>query len=52
MKKSLSVWLAFMTSTFAFALAVPAKSLDWKDPEAFRINKEPARSFFYTSDNS
>ena len=50
MKKSLSVWSAFMTSMFA--LAVPAKSLDWQDPEVFRINKEPARSFFYSYDNA
>ena len=24
---------------------------EWRDPEIFRINKEPARSFFYSYDN-
>ena len=25
---------------------------DWRNPEVFRINKEPARSFFYSFDNA
>ncbi|PKH00375.1 glycoside hydrolase family 2 TIM barrel-domain containing protein [Paraglaciecola sp. MB-3u-78] len=50
MKTYFSVWLAFTTSMFT--LAVPAQSLDWQNPEVFRINKEPARSFFYSYDNA
>jgi beta-galactosidase len=50
MKRYFSVWLAFSTSMFA--LAAPAQSLDWQNPEVFRINKEPARSFFYSYDNA
>ena len=50
MKKLLSVWLAFITSIFALAAA--AQSLEWQNPEVFRINKEPARSFFYSYDNA
>jgi beta-galactosidase len=48
MQKHLSVWLALMTSMFALAAA----SSDWQNPEVFRINKEPARSFFYSYDNA
>jgi beta-galactosidase len=50
MIKYISVWLAFTTSMFV--LAVPAQSLNWQNPEVFRINKEPARSFFYSYDNA
>jgi beta-galactosidase len=50
MKKYLSVWLAFTASMVS--LAVPAQTLDWQNPEVFRINKEPARSFFYSYDNA
>jgi beta-galactosidase len=50
MKTYFSVCLAFATSMFA--LVVTAQSLDWQNPEVFRINKEPARSFFYSYDNA
>jgi len=50
MKKCFSVCLAFATSMFSLAAA--AQSLDWQNPEVFRINKEPARSFFYSYDNA
>jgi beta-galactosidase len=50
MKKKSSIWLAFITSMSA--LAVSATTLDWQNPEVFRINKEPARSFFYSYNNA
>jgi beta-galactosidase len=50
MRRSFSLWLALTTSWFA--LTSSAQSLDWQNPEVFRINKEPARSFFYSYDNA
>ncbi|MDB4327137.1 DUF4981 domain-containing protein [bacterium] len=50
MKTCLTIWLAFTTSIFSIAPA--AQALDWQDPQVFRINKEPARSFFYSYDNA
>jgi beta-galactosidase len=50
MKKYFTILLAVTSSTFA--LAAPAETLDWQNPEVFRINKEPARSFFYSYDNA
>ena len=50
MKTCLTIWLAFTTGIFSIAPA--AQALDWQDPEVFRINKEPARSFFYSYDNA
>ena len=50
MKQFFSVFLVLAAGTFAFT--VPAKPLDWQNPEVFRINKEPARSFFYSYDNA
>jgi hypothetical protein len=35
-----------------FVLVASAGSLDWQDPEVFRINKEPARSSFYSYDDA
>ncbi|WP_158972948.1 glycoside hydrolase family 2 TIM barrel-domain containing protein [Paraglaciecola sp. L3A3] len=36
----------------AFALPAAAQTLEWQNPEVFRVNKEPARSFFYSFDNA
>jgi beta-galactosidase len=44
MKTLFTFWLAFTTGIFSIAPA--AQALDWQDPQVFRINKEPARSFF------
>jgi beta-galactosidase len=50
MKKCLSICLALTASVFAPVAS--GQSLDWQNPEVFRINKEPARSFFYSYDNA
>ena len=46
MKFFLNICLALTMSIFV--LVASAGSSDWQDPEVFRINKEPARSFFYS----
>lgn len=41
-----SKWLVF---SLAFASLGAHAMKDWQNPEVFRINKEPARSFFYST---
>ncbi|WP_082897012.1 glycoside hydrolase family 2 TIM barrel-domain containing protein [Thalassotalea crassostreae] len=45
---TLNLWLVLLSMLMSCtSLAVE----EWRDPEVFRINKEPARSFFFSYDN-
>lgn len=48
MRKPITVILLGLLATFAEA---QSSLPDWQDPEIFRINKEPARSFFFPMQN-
>ncbi len=54
MSKHSFFWFYIITFLISpLSAATPTSSLkDWQDPEVFRINKEPARSFFYSYDNA
>ncbi|KGK00103.1 glycoside hydrolase family 2 TIM barrel-domain containing protein [Thalassotalea sp. ND16A] len=38
-------------AVFASLFSISTNAEEWSDPEVFRINKEPARSFFYSYTN-
>ncbi|WP_016956619.1 glycoside hydrolase family 2 TIM barrel-domain containing protein [Catenovulum agarivorans] len=46
---SLSIFKASLIGCITYAVSLSACAFeDWRNPEVFRINKEPARSFFYS----
>lgn len=61
MIKQVKNWISALTGVYictfisvsaTIATPLSAQTLDWQNPQVFRINKEPARSFFYSFDNA
>jgi beta-galactosidase len=46
------VFLTLLISSCAKAKANARPLLEWQNPEVFRVNKEPARSYFYSFNNA
>ncbi|GAC16459.1 glycoside hydrolase family 2 TIM barrel-domain containing protein [Aliiglaciecola lipolytica] len=44
-------FLKYVAVAAGMIIPAHATTLEWQNPEVFRVNKEPARSFFYSYDN-
>jgi len=51
-RKAKRVGILLSLSLLFNAIPVSAELAEWQNPEVFRINKEEARSFFYSYDNA